>query len=265
MKKKISPISPKRFLDYYKVDIDDLEKDYDEIFSKTIESIKKFAIGPYFWFIGNNIKMRTQWFSENIDQFTPYSKEEWMDSDGLFFINLFHPEDRHYVIAALEFATRTTINMIASGKKKPHVNIYGRMINKQGNYRWILLQSPDVYKNENNQIEASLVAIYDLSHFQIKNMPLLSVIDYDKHEIQYFKHFEQETTKIEVEKPNITNREKEILMLMAQGLNSPGIAEKLFLSYHTVENHKRNLRQKTSTKTSSELIAYAMTHSLLLL
>ncbi|MCL1674242.1 LuxR C-terminal-related transcriptional regulator [Elizabethkingia meningoseptica] len=265
MKKKIPPISAEQFLDYYRVNIDDLETNYLEIFSDTIENIKKFAIGPYFWFIGNNVKMKTQWFSQNIDQFTPYSKEEWMNSDGLFFINLFHPEDRYYIIAALEFATKKTLSSIATSKRKSNVNIYGRMIDRQGNYRWILLQSPQVHQNENNQIEASLVTIYDLSHFQIKNMPLLSIIDYEKNEIQYFKHFDQENTKVEVQKPNITNREKEILMLMAQGFNSPGIAEKLFLSYHTVENHKRNLRQKTSTKTSSELIAYAMTHSLLLL
>ncbi len=79
-------------------------------------------------------------------------------------------------------------------------------------------------------------------------MPLLSVIDHSKNEIQYFKHFDQENTKVEVQKSNITRREKEILKLMAQGFNTPSIAEKLFLSYHTVENHKRNLRQKPIPK-----------------
>ncbi|MDG4654761.1 response regulator transcription factor [Chryseobacterium arthrosphaerae] len=68
---------------------------------------------------------------------------------------------------------------------------------------------------------------------------------------------------MDIEKPKITKREKDILNLMAQGFNSPEIAEKLFLSYHTVENHKRNLRKKTNTKTSAELIAYTMNHSLL--
>lgn len=44
--------------------------------------------------------------------------------------------------------------------------------------------------------------------------------------------------------PVITRREKEILQLMAQGDNTPIIAEKLFISYHTVQNHKRNLRKQ---------------------
>ena len=50
---------------------------------------------------------------------------------------------------------------------------------------------------------------------------------------------------------------------MANGLNSPQISEKLFLSYHTVEKHKRNLRQKTSTKTSAELINYVWSNNLI--
>ena len=61
----------------------------------------------------------------------------------------------------------------------------------------------------------------------------------------------------------ISKREHEVLTLMAKGLNSPQIAEKLFLSYHTVEKHKRNLRQKTSTKTSAELINYVWSNNLL--
>ena len=265
MKKKIPPISAEQFYNYYNINRDDAEKNYFNFFSDTIENIKDFAIGPYFWFIANNIKMQTLWFSDNLEQFIPYTKEEWLNSAPDFFINLFHPEDRHYVMAALEFAIKIHLDLMAAGKAPMHFNVYGRMIDKQKNYRWILLQSPQQYLNTERQIESSLVTIYDLSHFQISSMPLLSVIDHSKNEIQYFKHFDQENPNIEVQKPNITRREKEILMLMAQGFNTPSIAEKLFLSYYTVENHKRNLRQKTNTKTSSELIAYAMTHSLLLL
>lgn len=45
-------------------------------------------------------------------------------------------------------------------------------------------------------------------------------------------------------------------------LNTPQIAEKLNVSYYTVENHKRNLRIKTKTKTSGELIKFAIDNNL---
>ncbi|HIC8645908.1 LuxR C-terminal-related transcriptional regulator [Elizabethkingia meningoseptica] len=266
MKNKIPPIDAQQYYDFYKVDSDAIEKNYLDVFSDTIDSMKKFAVGPYFCYISNNIKMRIPWVSDNVDQFTPYSKEEWLDSDSQFFMNLFHPDDIFYLLGAFEFASKFGLSLLTSNKKNEmYFNFYSRMINPKGEYRWILLQSPQQCTTSNHQAEAALVVITDLSHFQISSMPLLSIIDHHKKEIQYFKHFDQEAAEIEMKRPNITKREKEILKLMAQGLKSPQIAEKLSISYHTVERHKDNLRGKTNSKTAAELIAYTMTHSLLLL
>lgn len=44
--------------------------------------------------------------------------------------------------------------------------------------------------------------------------------------------------------PILTRREKEILQLLEQGFNGPQIAEKLFLSTHTVESHRKNILKK---------------------
>lgn len=266
MKNKIPPISVDKFFEQYKVDIEDTEVNYLEFFSKTIADIKKMAIGPYFSYIFNNIKMRRSWVSENIEQFTPYSKEEWLNSDSNFCLNLFHPDDAFYLLGAFDFAHKMGSSILASTKKSEICfNFYGRMLNYEGNYRWILLQSPQQYFNNNNQLEAVLVVITDLSHFQIKSMPLLSMMDHRKKEMQYFKHFRQGRAEIDIKRPNITKREKEVLTLMAKGFNTPQIAEELSISYHTVERHKDNLRAKTKTKTAAELIAYTMAHSLLLL
>lgn len=46
-------------------------------------------------------------------------------------------------------------------------------------------------------------------------------------------------------KNSITEREKEILSLLAIGLSSKEISEKLFISPHTVEYHRRQLLKKT--------------------
>jgi DNA-binding NarL/FixJ family response regulator len=47
---------------------------------------------------------------------------------------------------------------------------------------------------------------------------------------------------------SITTREKEILSLLYLGLSSSEIAEKLFLSERTVENHRANLLDKTGCR-----------------
>lgn len=54
--------------------------------------------------------------------------------------------------------------------------------------------------------------------------------------------------------PKITRRESEILQLLAQGMTSPEIAEKMFVSPLTIETHRRNLIQKFNVSNSAALI-----------
>lgn len=58
--------------------------------------------------------------------------------------------------------------------------------------------------------------------------------------------------------PKITRRETEILQLLAQGLTSPEIAGKMFVSPLTIETHRRNLIQKFEVSNSAALIHKAM-------
>jgi DNA-binding CsgD family transcriptional regulator len=55
----------------------------------------------------------------------------------------------------------------------------------------------------------------------------------------------------------ITGREKHVLQLIISGLNSEQIASKLFISRHTVESHRKNIRMKLNVKNTSELISLA--------
>jgi DNA-binding NarL/FixJ family response regulator len=56
----------------------------------------------------------------------------------------------------------------------------------------------------------------------------------------------------------LTNREIDILRLVCQELNSQEIADKLFISKHTAETHRRNLLSKIDCKNSVGLVKFAM-------
>ena len=51
-----------------------------------------------------------------------------------------------------------------------------------------------------------------------------------------------------------TQREKEILVLIAQGMSSKQIAGKLSISQNTVSNHRKNMLDKAGAKSSAELV-----------
>jgi DNA-binding NarL/FixJ family response regulator len=52
----------------------------------------------------------------------------------------------------------------------------------------------------------------------------------------------------------LSDREFEIVKLIANGLSSEQIAEKIFLSFHTISTHRSNILNKTGFNTIAELI-----------
>ncbi len=56
---------------------------------------------------------------------------------------------------------------------------------------------------------------------------------------------------------SLTPREQEIMRLVAEGLSSKAIAEKLFISPKTVENHRTNIMNKLDVHSVLELVRYA--------
>ena len=63
--------------------------------------------------------------------------------------------------------------------------------------------------------------------------------------------------------PLFTKREIEIIRLMSHGLKSPEIAKRLFISLHTVKNHRKNILHKSQIHSSSELIARCLHQGLI--
>jgi two-component system, NarL family, response regulator NreC len=61
----------------------------------------------------------------------------------------------------------------------------------------------------------------------------------------------------------LTEREAEILGLIALGYTNPEIAEKLFLSVRTVETHRANIQSKLNLTTRAELVRYALDHGMI--
>ena len=61
---------------------------------------------------------------------------------------------------------------------------------------------------------------------------------------------------------DLSDRESEVLVLVAQGNSSKEIADKLNISIHTVNTHRKNITHKTGIKSVAGLAVYAMLHNL---
>lgn len=62
--------------------------------------------------------------------------------------------------------------------------------------------------------------------------------------------------------PTLSTREKEVLLLIADGFTNPQIASKLFISLHTVDSHRKNLLTKFGINNTASLIKLAAKHNM---
>ena len=66
----------------------------------------------------------------------------------------------------------------------------------------------------------------------------------------------------QVPTPRLTERELEVLKLVAHGLNNREIAKRLFISENTVKNHVRNILEKLQLHSRMEAVMYAVREKL---
>ena len=65
------------------------------------------------------------------------------------------------------------------------------------------------------------------------------------------------------ESHDLSERETDVLVLVAKGLSSKEIADQLNISIHTVNSHRKNITHKTGIKSVAGLAVYAVIHNLM--
>jgi len=62
---------------------------------------------------------------------------------------------------------------------------------------------------------------------------------------------------------DLSDREREVLHLIAKGYSHKEISDELFISIHTVVTHRKNISQKLGIKSASGLTVYAILNNLI--
>ena len=74
---------------------------------------------------------------------------------------------------------------------------------------------------------------------------------------------DQEEPPREVPAPKLTDREMQVLKLVARGMNNRDIAKELFISDNTVKNHVRNILEKLQIHSRMEAVMVAVREKLI--
>ncbi len=80
---------------------------------------------------------------------------------------------------------------------------------------------------------------------------------------EFARHLRQHEGKPTANKDDLTDREKQVLRLVAEGLTNRGIAGKLNITENTVKYHLKNILEKLHIHNRAQAVAYAMQTGLL--
>lgn len=164
-------------------------------------------------------------------------QEDWME----YVMSTIHPASAQSILSFLPsfFKTRNpnqTISFIE----------YARLFGQTGYSPLLVFTKPSKLPGG-----TLLWLAVDPKNFEKSSKKVEQIIKMDEFKLKHFKRFQ-----------SLTNREVEILKLLANGYNNPQIAEKLFLSRSTVETHRKNLKRKLELKSLRDLMRYAFAFDL---
>lgn len=135
-----------------------------------------------------------------------------------------------------------------------------RIVKPDGKVVRILEQNSVLQQDASGKITHLLGVCNDITQWKKTGTQLASLSSsIDK---QYFLFTSDNTTAIQP-KTILSKRELEIVKLISQGHSSKFIADKLFISFHTVNTHRQKMIEKTNTKNTGGLVQFAVCNGLI--
>ena len=209
------------------------------------------------------LDLRTQKFtfvSDNTLEIFGYDSADYIRDGQMFHEGIKHPDDTvnswklvyniWHVLSHIPSTSR-------SGYKFSHDY---RIIKPDGKVARLLEQSSVLQQDSDGNITHLLGVCTDITQWKRNGTQLASLSS--ANEKQYFL-FNSDHSESKNSKSILSKRELEILKLISQGHSSKYIADKLFISFHTVNTHRQKMIEKTNTKNTGGLVQFAVCNGLI--
>jgi DNA-binding CsgD family transcriptional regulator len=178
--------------------------------------------------------------------------------DPMYYSQFIHPDDLPIVMDSYKKAFKFFLSRPEEERKDYKLIQNFRQRDKYGNYLNVILQLVVLELDRKGNIWLALILddlLPDKISFEGVNR---RVINIKNNKICLFEN-EMETNK----KTILSKREVEVLGLVSKGFASKEIADRLFLSINTVNNHRQNILEKVRAVNTTEAVTYARNLGLL--
>ena len=253
MDKKLKHLNEEysRIMQAEKIDPTDL--DYSLLdkhieFLKQLDKIENSSISVFDIF-----KTEHVFVSSNYSKMLGFDLEEVEKQGNQYFNSKVHPED---FLVNMEMGTelfRQSIKIPVEERKNYKLVLDYRVMNGKGEYVRIIEQQQVLELDNKGKIWLALSTV-DISPDQdLAAGPRARIYNFKTGEMMDPQELKRNKTS---EHP-LSKREQEVLALVKKGLPSKIIAEKLFISVHTVNTHRQRILEKLNVSNSYEAVQYA--------
>ena len=203
--------------------------------------------------IMNYATSRFEYVSENIIHITGIPNLEFLARGYEYLTELMHPDDLAYVRTVVFPQYDHCFDTIPRSQWLDMKFSYtSRMRQREDTYLQVLQQSIPL-SFDHGKILLGLLTLTDISSYKkghgVAYKNVLVQGDEPRVLSQGMSHHHM-----------FSKRESEILSLTARGYSEKLIAEKLFLSPHTVKTHRKNMLKKAGVKNASALVHFAVSN-----
>jgi DNA-binding CsgD family transcriptional regulator len=204
--------------------------------------------------IFDHLNFKLLYVGKNAEEFSGYTAEEFKERGMRLVFKLFKKEHLFFFINLISWSKTFRTKFHAEIRTVPaSTNICGlSFTHKSGRHMRVFLRTYPLEVTESGFFAHSLVEIVDLTHL-IKSggywMHFSIGQDSDKKSMSFFSENKKGNgTEL------LTERELEILKLVADGLPTTEIAERLFISPATVEKHRKNMVARLGVRDMMALV-----------
>jgi len=231
----------------------------EDLVDLTIKQYKDCISSPFI--ITDHSTLEFIYASKNIKNLVGYSDQDIIKDKIIASHEVVHPDDTQRLFFLFEDLFEIYFSIPLEDRLKYIFTHSLRIKKRDGKFIWLLHEFVFLKHDHEGKPLISLSRVNDMTSMKGDDTIGLYIGKYDdqcNYSIQFSKRYPQLKDVIQ-----LSRREIEILKMISDGYLSKQIADKLHISFHTVNTHRQHMLEKTHTTTSSEMVSYACEHGII--